>query len=280
MPTSPFAVAQISVNSGAPASGGLTVPSAATIQLSGTNTSNWTSARWEIYAYPLGWPTPSGWTLDTNTGIIYSMATTPSLITLEAASTRWGKWLVRLIVNGGTKNGVPPVFDPTTGSYLANDVIDFLSGWRVLSPTFGLDEPALYEATQFGGLRRWTGTLQAMIHALEAGLGASHHTWVDTLLDGVATLALTGATNALVDCSGFTADRTMLLPAIPKLCQCVTFKFQDTSLVSHNAIINGNGNSVQGYQTAPAATYTMGNVPWGPYGSATFCFSGTIWETI
>lgn len=281
MPTSPYATAQISVNGGAVQTGGLTVAGASTIQLSLVDGSLVTSVRWEIYAYPLNWPTPIGWTLEASTGIIYSTDTTPTLITLEAASTRWGKWLVRVIGNGGTKNGVAPTIDPVTGSYLPNDLIDINSGWQVLSPTLGLSEVALFESTQYGGLRRWVDAIQKMQHAFESNLGAAHHTWVDTMLDGIASLTLTDTGNALVDVSGFTANRAMNLPASPRINQCITFKFTDASLASWKATINGNGAQVQGGTSDAAASFDMTGALYGnKYGSATFCFNGTLWETI
>lgn len=198
MPTTPYAVAQISVNGGAPQQGGLTVAGASTIQLSLTNTSLLTSVRWEIYAYPSGWPTPSGWTLDASTGIIYSTDTTPTLITLEAATSRWGKWLVRCIGNGGTKNGVPPTTDPVTGSYLPNDVIDIASGWSVTDPNTGAEEPALYEGTQFHGVRRWAGALQATLKSLTATIsGAVANSFgptADPVISYASDLSTTDAT--------------------------------------------------------------------------------------
>lgn len=157
----------MSVSGGGQQTGGITVSAGSTIQLSGVNTSLWTSARWEIYGYPPGWATPSGWTLDATTGNIYYTGTTPPLITLPASgSTSWGKWLVRLIVNGGTKNGVAPTFDPVTGSYLPNDVIDIASGWQVLEPSTQATEVARFEGTQFGGLARWIGPLQTALRAI------------------------------------------------------------------------------------------------------------------
>src|SRR3990167_1514852 len=171
MPTTPYAKALVSVNAGGNQSGGLTVAGASTIQLSGESVAAWESARWEIYGYPLNWPTPSGGTLDGTTGIIYSTSFTPSIITLEAAATRWGKWLVRLIVNGGTKNGVGAQY--YRGLIQPSDVVDTdVTGWQVLSPTLSLLEPAIYEQGQFSATRQWVDSIQKNFKALDTAQSA------------------------------------------------------------------------------------------------------------
>lgn len=278
-----LAQAQFTVNGGAPFIGApQIVAGGSVIQFSGVNPTPWQQARWELFGFPKAWAAPAGWTYDASKEVVFSTALTPTPITLPVANVMWGTWLMRLIVNNGVDPtaGVTGIVYDDTGLPLPSSAIDIKCGVATLSPTFSFREIALYEGTQFGGVRSWVDALQTMQHALETALGSGHHAWVDTLLDGVAVLELTDTNNCLVDCSAFTADRTIKLPATPRKNQCVTFKFQDASLVAHNAIIDGNGNSVQGYQTAAAATYTMGNVPWGAYGSATFCFNGTIWETI
>jgi hypothetical protein len=159
MTTTPYAKILTSVNGAAAVAGYAgAVPSGATIQLSAESTSGWESARWEIYGYPPGWPTPSGWTLEAS-GLIVSTDYTPTLITLEAATTRWGKWLPRLAVDGRTKNGIYP--NP--------EVVDESAGWHVLSPGLGLEDIALGEAGQADAFRLWVGGVQKSFRSLESG---------------------------------------------------------------------------------------------------------------
>src|SRR5688572_24844570 len=98
MPTPPYAKVLVSVNGGATVSGGIEVPSGATIQLSGENVSYWSQQRWEIYEYPEGWATPSGWSAAEN-GTIFSTSVTPAAFTLPANTALWGKWFIRLAIN-------------------------------------------------------------------------------------------------------------------------------------------------------------------------------------
>jgi hypothetical protein len=98
MPTTPYAKILVSVNGAGNTSGGLEVPSLATIQFSPESTVGWTSCRWEIYDYPEGWATPASWTLGAD-GVIYSTSFTPALITLPNIAALWGVWMPRLMVN-------------------------------------------------------------------------------------------------------------------------------------------------------------------------------------
>ena len=83
MPTTPFALVQVSLNAGAQNSGGLTAPSAATVQLSSANTSGWVTALWQMTDYPAGFTAPAGWSTDAG-GIIFYAGITPPIFTLPA----------------------------------------------------------------------------------------------------------------------------------------------------------------------------------------------------
>jgi hypothetical protein len=98
MPTTPYAKVLVSVNGGALSSGGLEVPSAATIALSPESTVGWRQQRWEIFDYPEGWTAPVGWSTGAE-GVIFSTAVTPPSFTLPASSSLWGKWAIRLRIN-------------------------------------------------------------------------------------------------------------------------------------------------------------------------------------
>lgn len=168
MPTPPYAKVLMSVNGGGQQTGGLTVSGGDEIQLSAESISGWQQARWEIYGYPPDWPTPTGWDVDSDTNAIFSTDFTPDAITLEAAATRWGKWLVRLIVNGGFKNGVGPKYNEA-GQLLSSDVIDTGDdGWQVLSPTLGLTDVAFAEEGQFGSYREWVLGIQLSLRNIDA----------------------------------------------------------------------------------------------------------------
>ncbi|HVM96593.1 MAG TPA: LamG-like jellyroll fold domain-containing protein, partial [Candidatus Acidoferrales bacterium] len=83
-------------------SGPLTVTAGQTVQLSGESTVGWSSSRWEIYSFPTGWSTPAGWTLDSASQVLYYLGTTPPVFTVPS-TTYWGKFMIRLTVNGGVK---------------------------------------------------------------------------------------------------------------------------------------------------------------------------------
>ncbi|HNX51566.1 MAG TPA: hypothetical protein PKL08_15460 [Thermoanaerobaculaceae bacterium] len=91
----------VSVNSGANQSGGVDVPSLASVKFVPASIVGWLRARYEIYDYPEGWATPSGWTLDSN-GTIYVNdvnALGPPAITMPDNGALWGVWMVRCMVN-------------------------------------------------------------------------------------------------------------------------------------------------------------------------------------
>jgi hypothetical protein len=163
------------VNSGGNTSGGLTVPSAATIALSPGSIAGWASAPlWEIYDYPSGWATPSGWTLAAS-GVIFSTANTPPSITLPANTVQWGKWAIRLTVNGNA--------DPTN-----KNLVDETTILSMVSPNTGMPAVAFNEGSQFGTLRQWVGALKAALNALDLGLfGPSSKSLVTPLVDALAT---------------------------------------------------------------------------------------------
>lgn len=185
MPTVPYALTQTSISAGAPATGFRTpVAGAATVQISGVNTASWTSVSYELFQYPPGWPTPSGWTLLPN-GLIVSVDTTPVLITLEAASVRWGKWLGRTRVNNGVKN-----------ARVDSEMLDETWGWEVKSPVLGATEIGAGETTQVDAFRGWTAGNGTGLRAIEAAFAR--------LATPPSALALAnGANNDLVVSSAF-----------------------------------------------------------------------------
>lgn len=144
MPTPPYAKILVSVNSGPQQSGGLSVVYGDAIQLSAQSTVGWTSQRWEIFDFPVGFGLPSGWLVDSS-GVYYSLAVTPSAFTVPASSAVWGKYLFRLRVNGALSNeqALQQLFDETTAI-------------ETVSPSAGLHDMGAGESVQYSAVKAWT----------------------------------------------------------------------------------------------------------------------------
>lgn len=158
MPSTPFAKVTASVNGGAASSGAITAPASATLQLSATNKSGWTSAVWML-AGPPAWSTPAGWTA-LAAGIVQYVGTTedPPLITLPTISG-WGKWLPTLVVNGTVKLGSagnPDLTDETT-------IIE-------MDSANGVKDVALGESSQVDAVRQWLLAIQDNARKLETAI--------------------------------------------------------------------------------------------------------------
>jgi len=141
----------VSSNGGAYSTGGLTGAVDDVVRLRSSDTSA-ASYRFEILSYPSGFTCPSGWS--TGTGSVYYYVTykTPPDVTLAT----WGKYLFRLTLNGGLRNGVA---DST--------LIDSLTGVDVVSPARGLHQVAAYETTQWSATSGWTSAINDALTKLE-----------------------------------------------------------------------------------------------------------------
>lgn len=163
--STPYAKLLVAVNGGAPTSGGIDVPSAATVQFSAESTVGWRQQRWEIYDYPEGWATPAGWSLAAD-GTVYSTDLAPAAITLPANTDLWGGWAPRLKINEAVDD------DATT---IAN-LVDETTALMMLSPR-GLRDVFAGESTQFTTTvtrhKRWLRAYQRMLRSLEVLLGAA-----------------------------------------------------------------------------------------------------------
>jgi hypothetical protein len=143
------AKARISRNAGAPVTGGVVGALGDVIQLSGLDLTGWTSQLWELYGYPPGWSAPAGWTL---VGTNYvSTAVAPPAFTASI----WGKYMVRLTVNGGVRAGTP-----------AADLVDETCALSVPSPS-GVEDLGVRETTQFS-TRGWQDAVSKIARALAA----------------------------------------------------------------------------------------------------------------
>ena len=139
----PFAAAQIALGAGAPARGGLQATPGQTVQVSAVSIVGWEVQRWEWYDYPIGWTAPTGWSTDTDSGVIYSAAITPAAFTLPAST--YGKWMLRLRIN-----------DAVTNQGALNKFTDESTAFEVL-PVNGIHDLGSGETTQFDAQRSWTG---------------------------------------------------------------------------------------------------------------------------
>jgi len=81
--------------------------------------------------------------------------------------------------------------------------------------------------------------------------------------------------DAAVFMRGLTADRTVTLPAGPGTGQIVVIKDEDGSLSSHNIVIAGGANTIDG-----AASYVMTLVQNGNKGSVSLMFTGAGWAVV
>lgn len=180
MPTTPYAKLFLSINGGALSTGGVTVGPSDTVQLSAESTVGWDrpATVFQITAYPEGWATPDGWTLNAMSGYIEYFANgdsgvTPPLITMpdgsDIAAGIWGKWKFRLLVNGG-----------------GGQLTDWDSGVLIVSPNLGLHSVARGERGEFGGAQgQWAREIQRDMKVLDGvtfgfANGAAANTTDDT----------------------------------------------------------------------------------------------------
>ena len=229
MPTTPYAKLLVSLNAGPTQSGAIT--SAAnldTVQLTAESTAQWdltTPPRWEIYSYPPGWTGPaSGWTTESVTlpsggtadVYVYLGLGPPPLFALPASPT-WGKFLMRLTVQGGLLNGIPT---PT--------LIDDTTALEILGPG-GMRDTASLEGTQFSSSGAWNASLQENWRTIATALGAA-----------LAPYALTPA----VVSSGAGSAGVSPLYAMGDHSHQLTFAVLNTVLATASAPITVNGQTL------------------------------------
>lgn len=176
MPTPPYAKLLVKVNGGAPTSGPITVLNGDTIQFVYESAAFWAAsppARLEFYAYPDGWAGPGvPWLTRTVnitvggvtypfTNYYYDGSVEPPAFLMPAGPT-WGKFLVRLFVNGGLTNGVADV-----------GLLDETTALEIIDPDVGLHGLARYEAIQFGGAETWVKDHAENLTLIATGIAAA-----------------------------------------------------------------------------------------------------------
>lgn len=157
MPTPPFAQLQAAKNGGAPTTGPLDIDPGDSIVFTPVSTVGASQYRYEMYSYPKGYATPSGWTLGTDGVIRYITDATPPAVLAPATRTP-GKWAMRLVLNER---------NPTTNKNLVDESMIL----RMISAN-GLKAIAAGEGGHFDALRAYIGELDDTILAIDTLLAA------------------------------------------------------------------------------------------------------------
>lgn len=196
---------RVKLNAGAWQTGGVVAALGDTVALSPDNTVGVTSYRYEIFDYPPGFTCPAGWSTDAN-GVYYSTAATPPDFALDAVE--WGKYALRLTVNGGLSE---VIVGKSTRVQADPLLIDEETAIKVES-ALGVGGLMQRERNQFGGVD-WTRAYNEDIRALEAavaGVSANATDWKESVqvATTVALPAYTRVGNVI------TANANGALPAI------------------------------------------------------------------
>lgn len=155
---------QVSVNSGGWESGGIpSVPFGATVNFRNI-VSSARSYLWELYDYGPALTLPIGWS---NVGGVYQCyVATPPTVTLPASGPdAWGKYPVRLTINGNPLQFNP---DGSLNDAWNPDYVDTGTILSVKSPNLDLEGLCVGESTQFDTLRAWTGPIMRMLRLIDA----------------------------------------------------------------------------------------------------------------
>lgn len=165
MPSTPYASIRLATNGGAAVAGTIVAVADDVITCSTLSTVGWKTSNlptiWQITAYPEGWVADTGWVLNNatlyfeyavggDTGMLPPPITMPSAV--EIAAGLWGKWKIRLLVNGG-----------------GGQLTDWTAGIKVLSQT-GLEDVAVYEGFEFDSFRAWVGSYQRAARIWDAAI--------------------------------------------------------------------------------------------------------------
>lgn len=256
--TPPYAQAQVSVNGGAASSGGIDVPSAATLQFSGVSTVGWAQQQWTLYEYPEGFATPAGWTLAAD-GTIFSTAVLPALITLPANTVHWGPWSMRLQINEALSNNATTVPNLT----------DVATICHMLSPK-GQRMIAALEGTQFCTSttlqKAWVRTLQRNQIICEALLGG-----------GGATLPVTRTIRRTAGSTSITTADDLVIVTVAGQVQTLPGTPSDGHTYSVKNKTTGNNQVYGGLNTIDASGAALMTL--GPNQTVTLTWDATdtIW---
>lgn len=243
----------VSVNGGANQSGGIEVPSGASVALVPVSIAGWLRARWEIYDYPEGWTAPIGWLTDPNTGTIYSLDIIPPSFTLPLNAIRWGKWMLRCLVNEQIDDDQNRL----------GDLIDDANALSMLSP-HGLVDVGARELEHFTTattrVKGWARSIQRTLRAIElyAVLGVGP----------TITNSNVGSLNDIPSTqSGADADVIVLIGGSLKTLTGIASPSASRRLVVINggvgslAIVNGSASSSVGQRITTPTSQTITVLP-------------------
>lgn len=197
---------QVSVNGGPVTSGAVTAAFGDSIQLSATDTSGWTAAKWTLRDYPPGMGLPSGWAQDAQGNFYFQPAnptTPPPVFNWPASGAQnWGKIPIWLQVNNNPlmlqANGSPsPGYDPS--------LTDTKTVISVGSPNLGMEGIAATETSQWDMLRQWIGAIMRMLRLLDPIATGGVATYLSgQSVAAAGSIAAASGTMTFVDASGGT----------------------------------------------------------------------------
>jgi hypothetical protein len=178
MPTPPYALVRASLNGGANLTGGITSIGGMTVQLSAdpAGLAGATRYLWELLDFPPAFTLPAGWALASD-GTYYSTTQTPPTFTL-LSSANWGKYIIRLTLNGGG----PALTGRETAAQ--REAIAALVDTKTAISVQSVDalvDIGYYETTQFSR-KGWVAAfktnlrlLQTLITGAGGGSGTNNH---------------------------------------------------------------------------------------------------------
>ena len=172
MPTPPYAKVLVSLNGVPSGSGGITVSGGDVVQLSPESIVGWRLQRWELTDTPPGFSAPAGWSVASD-GSFFCTAVQPPPFTIPTSATNtWGKYAVRLRVNG---NPLLLNDDGTRNAAYASALTDESTMLSLLRSD-GAEGIALGETTQFDARRGWLGALMKTLRIGGGGGGGGGST--------------------------------------------------------------------------------------------------------
>lgn len=195
---------RVKLNAGAWQTGGVTAALGDTVALSPDNTVGVTSYRYEIFDYPPGFACPAGWSTDANS-VYYSTAATPPDFALDAVE--WGKYALRLTVNGGVSE---VIVGKTTRVQADPLLIDEATALSVPS-AIGLVGLMQRETNQFGGVD-WTRQINNDARAMAAAAGGAVAMREPVRLAATANIADLSNAGANMDGEALQVADRVLLP--------------------------------------------------------------------
>lgn len=223
MTTTPFAQVQVSVNGGAQQSGAITVAANQTIQLSGVNTTGWQAQTWELYDAPPGFNPGGAWSLEPDGITWQNTKLTPDSF---STGTVWGKWMVRLRVNG---NPLSRNADGSPNAAFTQQLTDEATILRFPS-AHGLQDTGFLETSQ-ASKKGFVGDVQGNWRAIDTSLLTVVH-----ITSGNSPFAPVPNSLTVVDCSG--GNVVVNLPMLAQSQFCWVLQDASTLINAHTITVN------------------------------------------